>query len=90
MRLVAISLMFSIAGIAAGNAQNKPLPPNTLSCQGFSKLQNGDWHAAPNAQPFDVGNMTNMHITNLDIAPHAFNMGGTDLWQLIEQKCGST
>jgi hypothetical protein len=64
-----------------------PIPPNTLSCDGFSKNPDGTWRAG-DTKIFDIGTDTNVHFAHTSaVPPRGFILGGVDLWTLLESKC---
>jgi hypothetical protein len=74
----------------AALAQAPTLPPNTLSCDGFTKQPNGMWHAGPNTKPFKVGVGPSWYIVDCDIGPGGMKFGGVDLTVLLDEKCGGS
>jgi hypothetical protein len=60
----------------------------TLSCEGFTKNADGTWSAGANTKPFDVGSTKSTTVRNMTIGPHAVNIGGVDLYDLLEKTCG--
>ncbi len=71
----------------------KPLtviPPNTLSCTGFTKNDDGTWQAGGDTQPFNIGNDTNVTVRDQGpISAGYLSPGGTDLYALLNAKCGT-
>ena len=61
--------------------------PNTLPCDAFSRKENGTW-LAKKPVTFDVGNAKNVEVKSGEITPKTGNVGGVDLYVLLEAKCG--
>jgi len=68
-------------------AQDAPVPPNTLPCEAFAKKGEGAW-MAKRPVTFDVGNAKNLTLDPGEITPKTHNLGGIDLYVLLEAKCG--
>src|ERR1700733_13835444 len=72
-------------------ASNRPqrIPSNTLSCMGFTKNSDGSWSAGHATQPFDVGNDKSITIRDQGpIVADWVDVGGVDLYALLNSKCG--
>lgn len=82
--LVAIALAHPQLGFAQTSAPHE----NSISCSGFAKLQNGNWHASADNPAFDLGTAHQITMTNQDVAPRSFSLGGQDLYAALEAKCG--
>jgi hypothetical protein len=66
------------------------IPSNTFSCAGFTKDPDGSWEAGSDTQPFNVGSAENIVIRNQGpIEPGWVTVGGVDLYELIDKKCGA-
>ncbi len=63
------------------------LPPNTIPCKAFTKNERGNWYVKGPAT-FDIGTVENKTLQNLEIPPKFFTIGGADLYETIEKKCG--
>jgi len=85
----AMSLALNVGYARAQPVQPTQPTPNTIDCNGFIKLPNGDWYAKPDNPPFDLGAATQMTIRSSTIGPHAFNLGGYDLAEVLNAKCGA-
>jgi hypothetical protein len=83
--LVIAGLIPSTMALAA---QPPAMPPNTIDCKDWKHLRDGSWQAAANAKPFDVGTVTHMQVQDETITRHAINVGGYDLSDLLDRKCG--
>jgi hypothetical protein len=70
-------------------SQDTPLPPNTLPCDAFAKRAEGIW-VAKKPVTFVVGNAKNLTLDAGEITPKSQNLGGIDLYVLLEAKCGKT
>jgi hypothetical protein len=81
--LLGMTVLVLLGGVA-GQAQAS-LPENTINCAAFQKLANGHWYVG--AATFKVGN-TNMTLTSQELGPRSMNIGGADLYAVVEQKCG--
>jgi hypothetical protein len=65
------------------------IPPNTLSCEGFTKDPDGNWQANSDTQPFNVNDATGILIRNQGpIVAGWVSVGGVDLFRLLDAKCG--
>jgi hypothetical protein len=73
--------------IAVAQTPSSPPPPNTISCDGFTKLPNGDWYAKPNNPPFGVSIMNNMILRDSTFGARAYTFNGYDLAIVLNQKC---
>ena len=68
------------------NAQAS-LPPNTIDCSQFTKKGN-EWEIVGTAT-FDFGTVKHMSLSGLHISPRIIDVGGMDLYEVIEKKCGT-
>jgi len=84
----AMATTFSVlALIAQTAAQPAPLPPNTIDCSAFKKLPNGSWYVgAPTT--FDIGSVKRMTLSNSTLNLNSMNLGGANLYGVLERKCG--
>jgi hypothetical protein len=82
-----VPIIFGASNLVAQTSGD--LPPNTIECGAFVKRPNGNWYAG---QPttFDIGTTKRVTVGNQEISPRAFNFGGTDLYTLLERKCGGS
>src|ERR1019366_4059396 len=64
------------------------LPPNTIPCKAFTKNERGNWYVKGPAT-FDLGSAENKTLQNLEITPKFFTIGGVDLYEAVQKKCGS-
>ncbi|HEX4079344.1 MAG TPA: hypothetical protein VHX61_10800 [Rhizomicrobium sp.] len=70
---------------------NSKIPPNTLSCTGFTRDPEGAWEAGDNTQPFNVGSETNYTVRDEGpIRPGWLSIGTVDLYALLDAKCGGS
>ncbi len=81
--------LFSSGAIAQGNQSQPTMPPNTINCADWTHNGDGSWTAHKDARPFDLGKITKATMQDTTITAHAINMGGYDLWVVLNQKCGS-
>jgi hypothetical protein len=66
------------------------IPPNTFTCTGFTKNPDGSWEAGDDTRPFNVGSAENIVIRNQGpIEPGWVTVGGVDLFELVDKKCGA-
>ena len=71
------------------SGKNAPIPPNTLSCKGFTRDEDGFWEAGDDTEPFDVGSDTNFVIRDQGpISRNWMSVGDVDLYALLTAKCG--
>lgn len=69
---------------------NTAIPPNTLVCTGFSRDPDGEWEAGDDTLPFAVGDETNFTIRGQGpIGPDWMEVGGVDLYALLNAKCAA-
>jgi hypothetical protein len=87
--LVAVDAGATLTATAASAAGRgaRILPRNTIQCPAFEKLPDGTWHVSE--ATFRIGNFKKMVFTNLTIGPHFFTFAGTDLYSVLQRKCGS-
>jgi hypothetical protein len=64
-------------------------PPTTLTCDTFIKRPDGTWATRPEMKPFDIGDAKGVTLTNIIIAKGLWVIGGVDVWELLNEKCGS-
>ena len=74
--------------VALAKQSGSPSPPDTIPCNAFTKNYRGNWYVA-GPVTFDLGNAKNKTLQNLEIPPKFFTIGGVDLYQAIQKKCGS-
>lgn len=73
---------------AAVAKQGEPTPPrNTIPCEAFTKNARGHWYVR-GPITLDIGSAENKTLHNLEIAPKFFTIGGVDLYEAVEKKCG--
>ena len=78
--LIAVLLPFA--------ALAKDIVPNTIDCAAFAKLPDGSWQVA-GTTTFDAGAATQVTLSNKAISRRAMDVGGADLFDVIEAKCGA-
>jgi hypothetical protein len=75
-------------GASCLSAQTADDPPNTIDCAAFTKHANGTWYVGePTIVAVGTASVTLSHI---EIAPEGMNLGGADLYTVLERKCGGT
>ncbi len=91
MRAFAVTASILAIICTSAFAQTKSeLPPNTIDCNGFQKLPNGGWYAKADNPSFDLGNSKHITMTNSTFGSRAFNIGGYDLADVLDRKCGTS
>ena len=63
------------------------LPSNTIPCKAFTKNGRGNWYVK-GPITFDIGSAENKTLQNLEIIPKFFTIGGVDLYEAVQKKCG--
>jgi hypothetical protein len=74
-------------GASSLSAQTADYPPNSIDCAAFTKHSNGTWYVR-GSTTFDIGTMKGVTISQSEIGPGGMNLGGTNLYIVIEHKCG--
>jgi hypothetical protein len=70
---------------------NSKIPPNTLSCTGFTRDPEGTWEAGDDTEPFNVGSDTDYTVRDEGpIRPGWLSIGTVDLYALLNAKCGGS
>ena len=64
------------------------LSPNTIPCKAFMKNGRGNWYVR-GPVTFDLGSAENKTLQNMEIPPKFFTIGGVDLYEAVQKKCGS-
>ena len=86
----------SVAPVVMSNMVPRPknssvIPTNTFSCVGFTRNPDGTWEAGDNTQPFNVGKSTDVVVRNQGPIEEGWvTVGGVDLYDLINAKCGKS
>jgi hypothetical protein len=88
MLFTAAIICISSASVVIAQPQPE-IPPNTISCDGFKKMPNGEWFALPNNPPFDLGAAHQITIASSNVPPRGYRLGGYDLYTVLEAKCGT-
>ena len=65
-----------------------PFPANTLPCGAFTKRPDGNWATRPDMKPFDIGEAKGVTLSNIIIPRGLLVIGGVDIWELLNEKCG--
>jgi hypothetical protein len=63
-------------------------PSNTIPCEAFTKNERGNWYVK-GPVTFDLGSAVNKTLQNLEIPPKFFTIGGVDLYEAVQKKCGT-
>jgi hypothetical protein len=69
-------------------AKEKPLPPNNISCDDFKRTGPNQW---VNVRPVTIiiGTSTvRIHFAGQTLFPRFVNLGGNDVAETLERKCG--
>jgi len=74
--------------MAATASAQTTLPPNNLSCAGFTRTPVGTWSASNGTAAFDFGSARGVVIRNTTVTPNGVSVGGFDLYKALEAKCG--
>ena len=74
--------------VALAKQSGSPSPPDTIPCNAFTKNYRGNWYVK-GPVTFDIGSAENRTLQNLEIPHKFFNIGGVDLYEAIQKKCGS-
>jgi hypothetical protein len=74
--------------VAIAKQGGSPLPSNTIPCEAFTKNERGNWYVK-GPVTFDLGSAENKTLQNLEITPKFFTIGGVDLYEAVQKKCGS-
>jgi hypothetical protein len=83
----ALAVLSALALTGAASAQ-PTLPPNSLSCAGFTRTPVGTWAASSATAPFDFGSARGVVIRNTTVTPNGVSVSGFDLYKALEAKCG--
>jgi hypothetical protein len=84
--LLGVAVCFAIPAIAQD--RTSPLPENTIDCKQFRKAAPQEWIEVGIAV-FDLGAIKDINLTNQPVVPGYFKFGGADLYDVLEQKCGT-
>jgi hypothetical protein len=87
LNIKAIRFIGIFAALIGGAAlADEPLPPNTIDCSQFKKV-NGAWTEVSGGATFDFGK--GHFIIGDPITPQYMGIGGFELYYVLEKKCGS-
>ena len=86
----ALIFISAIGFSAPAIAQDKEttLPKNTIDCRQFKKTGSQQWVEVGTAV-FDLGDITDINLTDQPITPGYFKFGGIELYAVLEAKCGA-
>jgi hypothetical protein len=73
--------------VAAAKQGGSTSPSNTISCDAFTKNERGNWYVK-GPVTIDLGSVENKTLQNLEITPKFFTIGGVDLYEAVQKKCG--
>jgi hypothetical protein len=62
---------------------------NTIPCDAFTRNERGNWYVR-GPVTIDLGTAQNKTLQNLEIMPKFFTIGGVDLYEAVQKKCGAT
>jgi len=74
--------------IVAAKPGGSTTSENTIPCNAFTKNERGNWYVK-GPVTIDLGNAENKTLQNLEITPKFFTIGGVDLYEAVQKKCGS-
>ena len=77
----------TIGASSFAEARPNSLPPNTMSCLGFKRLQDGEWYAFASNKPFDFGSRKQITLQDTIIKPKTMVIDEVDLYAALEYKC---
>jgi len=80
-------LAIPIAVLLPVAATADDIVPNTIDCAAFKKLPDGSWQV-DEPTTFDAGATTAMTLSNKTVSRRVIDVGGADLFDVIEAKCG--
>jgi len=63
--------------------------PNSIDCAAFARLPDGSWRV-DGTTTFDAGAATAVTLSNKNIRPGTMDVGGADLFDVIEAECGNS
>jgi hypothetical protein len=63
--------------------------PNSIDCTAFARLPDGSWRV-DGTTTFNAGAATAVTLSNKNIRPRMMDVGGADLFDVIETKCASS
>ena len=86
LRLALFGAVAILTPLSIAHAQDG-LPPNTIDCAQFVKTGPTEWNEVGTAV-FDLGSSKHTSMSGSNIPPHAYNIGGYDLYDVLEKKCG--
>lgn len=73
---------------AAAKPGEPATPSDTLPCNAFTRNERGNWYVR-GPVTIDLGTAQNKTLQNLEIMPKFFTIGGVDLYEAIQKKCGA-
>jgi hypothetical protein len=85
----ALIFISAIGFSAPAIAQDKEttFPKNTIDCRQFKKTGPQQWTEVGTAI-FDLGEITDINLTDQPVTPGYFKFGGIELYPVLEAKCG--
>ena len=83
--MTAGAAMTTAVASAAGHGA-RTAPRNTIQCAAFKKMPDGTWYVEDST--FRIGSFKKTTFTGVAIGPRFFTFGGTDLYEVLQGKCG--
>jgi hypothetical protein len=74
-----------VAAMPSGSTASE----NPIPCKAFTKNERGNWYVR-GPVTINLGNAENKTLQNIEITPKFFTIGGVDLYEAIQKKCGSS
>ncbi len=74
--------------VAVAKQGGSKLPQSTIPCEAFTKNGRGNWYVKGPVTIY-LGSAENKTLQNLEITPKFFTIGGVDLYEAVQKKCGS-
>ena len=75
--------------VAAAKPGETAAASNTLPCDAFTRNERGNWYVR-GPVTIDLGTAQNKTLQNLEIMPKFFTIGGVDLYEAVQKKCGAS
>lgn len=73
--------------VAVARQDTPPPPTNTIPCSEFTKTYHGNWYVK-GPVTLSLGTAENKTLQNVEIPPKFFTIGGVDLYEAVQKKCG--
>lgn len=85
-KILTIAAFVGVCGCAYAQSE---LPPNTIDCKQFTKSEAHTW-SETGVVVFDLGRIKGTRMTNNKVIPNSIDIGGYDLYDVLEKKCGGS